>query len=223
MMSFEILQKGGVGVGGSTAGILGRSLKRLSQLVDSSLSEVRLEAGAQAPRRVTMRQLLEQVEVEAAMDASARNMSPRRDPGRRRGRRDVDLQLLFAALANLLQNAFKFNRPGGRVTLRTSVTADRVLIDVEDECGGLGPGSTERLFRAFAQDGTDRSGVGLGLSIARKSVEASRGQLRVVDCPGSGCCFTHRPAPGVSEGGEPRPSTAGRKFVPDWSGRGRPY
>ena len=177
-------------MGGSTAGILARSLKRLSRLVDSSLAEVRLEAGGQAARRVTVRQLLEQVEVEAAMDASAKSMSLVVTPVDPDVAVTVDSQLLVAALANLLQNAFKFSRPGGRVTLRTSVTPARVLIDVEDECGGLGPGPTERLFQAFAQQGADRSGLGLGLAIARKSVEASKGQLRVVDRPGTGCCFT---------------------------------
>ena len=146
MMSFEILQKGGVGIGGATASVLGRSLKRLSRLVDSSLVAVRLDSGAQATRRVTMRQILEQVEVEAAMEASAKGMSLVVTPVEPDLAVNVDSQLLVAALANLLQNAFKFSRPGGHVTLRTSAAAGRVLIDVEDECGGLGPGPTEHLF-----------------------------------------------------------------------------
>ena len=60
---------------------------------------------------------------------------------------NADWQLLSSAVSNLLQNAFKFTRPGGHVALATRVTADRVLIDVRDECGGLPPGKAEELFR----------------------------------------------------------------------------
>jgi len=46
------------------------------------------------------------------------------------------------------------------------------------------------MFRAFTQNAEDRSGLGLGLSICRSSVEANDGILRVRDLPGSGCVFT---------------------------------
>jgi signal transduction histidine kinase len=105
---------------------------------------------------------------------------------------DVDRQLIAAAVANLLHNAFKFGRPNGHITLRTdsATTPDRVLIEVEDECGGLPPGQAEDLFRPFAQRSTDRSGLGLGLAIARESVEVNGGELRVRNVPGHGCVFT---------------------------------
>jgi signal transduction histidine kinase len=46
------------------------------------------------------------------------------------------------------------------------------------------------LFHRFEQRGRDRTGLGLGLSISRKSVEADGGKLRVQDVPGIGCVFT---------------------------------
>jgi signal transduction histidine kinase len=101
-----------------------------------------------------------------------------------------DRQLLLAAAGNLLQNAFKFTQPGTEVTLHAHASGDRILIDVEDGCGGLPAGDAERLFVAFEQRGDDRSGVGLGLSIARRSVEANRGTLTARDMPGRGCVFT---------------------------------
>jgi signal transduction histidine kinase len=105
---------------------------------------------------------------------------------------DVDRQLIAAALANLLQNAFKFGRPNGHVVLRTdtTTTTGHVLIEVEDECGGLPPGGALDLFRPFAQRSTDRTGLGLGLTIARDSVEVNGGEIRVRDLPGRGCIFT---------------------------------
>jgi hypothetical protein len=102
----------------------------------------------------------------------------------------VDRQLLTVAVANLLQNAFKFSRVRGLVTLKTSAVKDRVLIEVEDECGGLPPGKADDLFQGFEQRGKDRTGLGLGLSISRKSVKADRGEIRVRDRPGVGCVFT---------------------------------
>ena len=89
-----------------------------------------------------------------------------------------------------MQNAFKFTEHQTEVSLNAYATADRVRIDVEDKCGGLPRGDTERLFRPFTQSGTDRSGLGLGLSIARRSVEANDGVLSVRDVPGTGCVFT---------------------------------
>jgi signal transduction histidine kinase len=65
-----------------------------------------------------------------------------------------------------------------------------VLIEIEDECGGLSPGEVEHLFRMFEQRGTDRTGLGLGLAISRQGVEDSDGTIRVRDLPGKGCVFT---------------------------------
>jgi hypothetical protein len=189
-VSFEVLRMGKVGLEGSTAGVLGRSLRRLSTLIDTSLAEVRLDAGPHAPERVAMRGLLEQIAVGASMEASSRSITLAVAPGDPEVFVHVDRLLLAASIANLLQNAFKFTRPQSHVSLASSATEQRVLVDVEDQCGGLPPGATEDLFKPYEQRGVDRSGLGLGLSIARKSVEANGGELRVRDLPGAGCVFT---------------------------------
>jgi signal transduction histidine kinase len=46
------------------------------------------------------------------------------------------------------------------------------------------------LLEPFTQQGSDRSGLGLGLSICRKAVKAMAGELRIRDLPGKGCVFT---------------------------------
>lgn len=97
---------------------------------------------------------------------------------------------MLAALANLLQNAFKFTHPYTEVTVRAYALGPRVLIDVKDHCGGLPHGDAERTFAPFSQGSEDRSGLGLGLSIARHSVEDADGTLSVQDLPGTGCIFT---------------------------------
>jgi signal transduction histidine kinase len=87
---------------------------------------------------------------------------------------EVDSHLLASAVSNLLQNAFKFTHARGHVSLRARKKGDRVLIEVEDECGGLPPGKAEELFRPFERRGTDKSGLGLGLATIRRSVPPSR-------------------------------------------------
>jgi len=109
--------------------------------------------------------------------------------------------LLLAALANLLQNAFKFSHKPGHVSLTTSATVDRVRFDVEDECGGLPPGKSDELFEPFEQRSADRSGV--GLAICRKAAKANGGEIRVRNIPGKGCVFTldlpRKPPPGGAD------------------------
>jgi signal transduction histidine kinase len=101
-----------------------------------------------------------------------------------------DRQLLAAVISNLLQNAFKFTHKNGSVSLTARTSNDRVLFEVEDECGGLPPGKHADLFLPFEQRATDRSGVGLGLSISLKAAKANGGEIHVRDIPGKGCVFT---------------------------------
>ena len=102
---------------------------------------------------------------------------------------NVDPQFLASAVMNLLNNAFKYTRPGGRIVLRAYREDRRVRIEVEDECGGI-PDSRGDPFQTFAdRRGDDRSGLALGLSIARKAVRAHGGDIHIRNKPGMGCVF----------------------------------
>jgi signal transduction histidine kinase len=103
---------------------------------------------------------------------------------------NVDPQMLSAAVSNLLQNAFKFTWPFGHVLLKTHATEDQVRILVEDQCGGLAPGKEADLFRPFSQHDDNRSGIGLGLTITRQTVESNGGKVSVSNVAGHGCVFT---------------------------------
>ena len=103
---------------------------------------------------------------------------------------DADRDLLLGAVGNLLQNAFKFTGDHTLVRLDAYESGDRILIDVADRCGGLPHGDVETIFAPFKQTGADKSGLGLGLSICRRSVEVQDGTLSVRDVPGLGCVFT---------------------------------
>ena len=101
-----------------------------------------------------------------------------------------DRQVLAAVVTSLLQNAFKFTRPHSAVTLRVAASAERVCIEIEDECGGLPGGNGDYLFRPFEQRGADRIGLGLGLAFSRWGVEANHGRIYARNLPDRGCIFT---------------------------------
>jgi signal transduction histidine kinase len=65
-----------------------------------------------------------------------------------------------------------------------------VLIEVEDECGGLAAGNVNELFHPYEQRSADRTGLGLGLAFCRWAVEANQGRIYVRNIPEKGCVFT---------------------------------
>jgi signal transduction histidine kinase len=190
LLAFGSLKRGVVGPDSSTGALLNRSLLRLRDLIDRSLSEVRLESGLVHLERVSVNALIQDVAIAAAVDASNRGISFTVAAGDAELTVRADQQLLIGAVENLLQNALKFTHREGHVSLRAHELEGRIFIDVADECGGLPPGKVEQLFGAFEQRGTDRSGLGLGLWISRASVNAIGGRLSVRDIPGKGCVFT---------------------------------
>jgi signal transduction histidine kinase len=76
------------------------------------------------------------------------------------------------------------------VTLRVGASADRVLVEIQDECGGLPAGDVNELFRPFEQRGADRTGMGIGLAFSRWGAEANGGRLYARNLPEKGCVFT---------------------------------
>jgi hypothetical protein len=191
ILSFAAIKSGSVAVNGATSAILDRSLVGLRDLIDHALADVRLEAGM--PSRlepVAVDRFIAEVQLSAALGARAKGCSFTVSPVERGLRVCVDRQMLSSSVSNLLQNAFKFTRSHSHVTLRAYGRGERVLIEVEDECGGLPAGKEKTLFTSFQQHGADRSGMGLGLSISRRAVEACGGTLGVRDMPGLGCVFS---------------------------------
>ena len=193
MVAFEVLKTGNVGVGGSTGAVLDRSLKNLRDLIARSLAEVRLTAGVQKTERIVVADFIDALTATATLEAASCGRTLIVPPVEAGVAVDVDSHVLSAVVVNLLQNAFKFSRPDSTVTLTAGASAARVLIEVQDECGGLpgGPdGDFEELFRPFEQRGADRSGVGLGLAFCRWGAEANNGRLYARNLSGKGCVFT---------------------------------
>jgi signal transduction histidine kinase len=190
ILAFEVLQKGNVGVTGSTASILHRSLMGTRDLIGRSLAEVRLTQGIENLERFLVSGFIHELAPAATLLADAQHITLSLLPVEDGLAIEADRQVLRAVVMNLLQNAFKFTRPGTTVTLRVGANPERVLIEIEDECGGLPRGNVKDLFHPFEQRGADRTGLGLGLAFSRRAVEASHGRIYARNLPDVGCVFT---------------------------------
>lgn len=191
-LATRAIKAGNVGVDGATAGILDRSLAGMSQLIDRSLAEVRVTAGIAAQRHLfSLVDFIAEIKLSATLDAQVKGCSFTVSAVDRSLALYADRDLMLAAVGNLLQNAFKFScADGGIVNLEAHASDGRILIEVEDNGEGLAEQTMQTLFRPFTQHGKDRSGMGLGLSISRRSVEANEGTLSVRKAPITGCVFT---------------------------------
>ena len=190
IMAFEVLKTGNVGVAGSTGTVLQRSLMGLRALSTRSLAEVRLSHGVQNREQFLVSEFISELASAATIEAHGRRVALVVMPVEDGVVIEADRHILAGVVTNLLQNAFKFTHPHTTVTLRVGGNAERVLIEIQDECGGLPNGNLDELFRPFQQRGADRTGLGLGLAFSRWGVEANNGRIYARNLPGEGCIFT---------------------------------
>jgi signal transduction histidine kinase len=191
LMAFEVLKTGNVGVVGSTGTVLHRSLMASRALIGRSLAEIRLTQGIQNREPLQVSGLIDDITAAVRLDAQSRGVQLVVTPLDGDVRVQADRQILMSVVANLVQNALKFTRPRTTVTLSTRASAERVLIEVQDFCGGLPTASDDdQLFRPFEQRGSDRTGLGLGLAFSRWGAEANGGRVYARSLPGTGCVFT---------------------------------
>lgn len=91
---------------------------------------------------------------------------------------------------NLIANAIKFNRDGGRVTVSTSTDGVHTIVRVADTGIGMSPEAATRVFERFFRATPTVPGNGLGLSITRDLVTAHGGSISVDSTAGEGSVFT---------------------------------
>ena len=109
---------------------------------------------------------------------------------------EADSELLEHAVSNLVSNAIKFTPDAGRITLRIAARDGRLVLSVEDTGSGIAPEDVPKLFRRFSTvEWAERrakgiQGTGLGLYIAKQSVEAMGGRISVESTPGRGSLFS---------------------------------
>lgn len=106
----------------------------------------------------------------------------------------ADATRLEQVFTNLLDNAIKYGRPGGRVVVRAiQLEGGQVMVEVSDNGAGISPEHLPRLFERFYRVDKSRArqegGSGLGLSIVKHIVEAHGQSITVKSAPGAGTTF----------------------------------
>jgi signal transduction histidine kinase len=99
--------------------------------------------------------------------------------------------ILSRALGQILQNAMQYTLDGGQIQARLAVEDDMIVVTVRDDGIGISEEDLPYIFDRFYRVDKSRSvsGVGLGLSIARKAVEGHGGRIEAESIPGAGSEF----------------------------------
>jgi two-component system phosphate regulon sensor histidine kinase PhoR len=104
-----------------------------------------------------------------------------------------DRVMLAQAIGHLLENAVKFNRPGGHVYVRATQEAGQTILEIEDTGIGIPHADLEKIFDAFYQveEHMTRAegGLGMGLTMAKRTLELHGGHISVESTLGQGSCF----------------------------------
>jgi signal transduction histidine kinase len=190
IIAFEVLKTGKVGKAGSTAAVVDGCLMGIRGLLGRSLAEIRLPQRVQNRAPFLVAGFIEELAAAATVEANVKGIALTVLPIEDGVVVDADRQVLAGVVRDLLQNAFKFTRPSTTVTLRVGASAERVLIEILDECDGLPKEKVHDLFRSFQELPVDGTGVGLGLAFSRWGVEANDGRISARNLPERGCVFT---------------------------------
>lgn len=183
------------------------SVKAINTLVDGLLTLSRLESGVvMQPEPITLATIFD--EVKTSMDAEARRHNIQLVAYLNESADSVifaDHVNLVEALINIVRNAIQHSHKGGIVRLSGMVDAEHAMIAVVDEGVGMDETVQARIFERFYREDSAHStqGLGLGLPIALKIVEAHGGHITVHSQPGQGTTVTlviptrTRPIPAV--------------------------
>ncbi|MBI5691846.1 MAG: PAS domain-containing protein [Verrucomicrobia bacterium] len=175
--------------------IIDKNANRLTLLLDDLLLLARLDSGRVELnlRPVMMRDAAQEALDDAALIAQARAVTLVNEvPGDLRALADPDR--LRQVLANLIDNAIKYGREGGLVSVRgRAMGSSLVEMSVRDNGAGIPPEALARVFERFYRVDKARSreqgGTGLGLAIVKNVVQAHGGDVRVESTAGQGAEF----------------------------------
>jgi signal transduction histidine kinase len=175
------------------AGNIDAQVSRLSRLVDDLLDVTRFARGQFELRqqRVELRPILEDVVARFRVVSPSHSLRLELDDDSYQGFWDRDR--LEQVMNNLVSNAVKYSPNGGEVTIATTRTDGEVKISVSDEGVGIPQEEQVHLFERFYRGrgpSKEVSGLGLGLYVTRRIVEAHGGAIAVISTPNEGSEFS---------------------------------
>ncbi len=176
--------------------VINDEVDRLAGLVDNLLNITKIEAGniTLNRQRVKFIEFLEDSFNSVARSGKHDDIHFDLQLPRTLSSIQVDKELLRIALNNLLTNAVKYNRPNGKVTLSAEELDDFIVIRVSDTGLGISATDQPRIFEKFYRSTEDqivqKSGHGLGLSLAKEIIELHQGEITLQSTPDEGSEFT---------------------------------
>jgi two-component system phosphate regulon sensor histidine kinase PhoR len=169
---------------------------RLSRLVDNMLNLARIESGVIRVQRkdVEINRLLKSALDVVTPQATAKSQTVESLLSDLYIPAHVDEDLFSQAVVNLLSNAVKYTPVGGKISLKSRLEEDRVLIEVRDTGMGIPAASLPRLFERFyrvPENMKAAAGTGLGLALVKYIISSIHdGSITVSSKQGEGSCFT---------------------------------
>lgn len=167
---------------------------RLTQMVSELTELSRIETGHVELRisAVNLNLLVEEVVAQLNPLAQRQQVTITTDPATDLPIVRADKDRIRQTLTNLVHNAIKFNRPGGRVIVSTKVDKESVIVSVSDTGIGISKEDLPHVFERFykADKARPRGGSGLGLAIAKHTVQAHSGSISVQSEEGKGSTFS---------------------------------
>jgi PAS domain S-box-containing protein len=188
---------------------------RMSRLVRDLIDVTRLRAGSLRLNPTTLNAVEIACETQAAHRplASSAALEIRFEGEANLPTIWADHDRVLQVFENLIGNAIKFTKPGGRITLGASTRTGEVLFSVSDTGCGIPSDQLPHVFDLFwqAPGQAANRGVGLGLPIVREIVEAHGGRVSVESLPGRGSTFFFTVP--VADREQPRPDSRYRPEV----------
>lgn len=167
---------------------------RLTQLVAELTELSRIETGKAELKKepVNLNQLVEEVIAQLSPQAERQKLSISQDCAADLPSVPADKDRVRQVIANLVHNAIKFTRPGGRITITTKTLEGSVVVDIADTGIGIPEEDLARVFERFYKGDKARAGegTGMGLAIAKHVVEAHGGNIWVQSVEGKGSTFS---------------------------------
>jgi signal transduction histidine kinase len=177
------------------ANVIHDETERLAQMIDNLLNLAMIEMGTVAMRsqRVKLGEFLDDIYQTMSRVKQVESLDFKIDIPHDLGALQLDKNLMRVAINNLISNAIKYNKPGGKVELIAEETGNEVIIRVRDTGLGISTSDQQKIFNKFYRSEDSevrkRAGHGLGLSLVSEIVKLHHGTLELISAPGEGSEF----------------------------------
>ena len=168
---------------------------RISQMIDNLLNLAMIEMGTVSMRRqrVKLGELLEDIYQTMSRSKQVESLQFDLNVPHDLPALSLDKDLVRVSINNLISNAIKYNKPGGKIELIAEENDKEVIIRVRDTGIGISEEDQHRIFSKFYRSDDDevrkRTGHGLGLSLVHETVKLHHGKIQLNSTPGEGSEF----------------------------------